>query len=249
MDCSLPGSSVHGIVWARILESVAISFSRGSSRPRNRTQISCITGRWFTNWAMREAQNRYAGTPVYETAGRSTCVIHQQHQSTPALNRFSISMSLPNLGLLPCLFLLSFLSPSCFFNLPHWLLLWFISGCLLYFRVVCIHKGGRVGTLPSSWWWCPEEEGQLLRPFTTLCSSSPFIWAQATQGHCSTKSDRCPRVRKYLLLQSSELALGRVPAHRCRKCWYQNWGCSNIMYVVTTPLSHSLLLDLSALGP
>ena len=84
---------------------------------------------------------------------------------------------------------------------------------------------------------------------TCWSTSSPFIWAQATQGHCSTKSDRCPRVRKYLLLQSSELALGRVPAHRCRKCWYQNWGCSNIMYVVTTPLSHSLLLDLSALGP
>ena len=113
MDCSPPGSSVHGIVWARILESVAISFSRGSSRPRNRTQISCITGRWFTNWAMREAQNRYAGTPVYETAGRSTCVIHQQHQSTPALNRFSISISLfPTWGCFPA----CFFSP--FFHLP-----------------------------------------------------------------------------------------------------------------------------------
>ena len=43
MDCSPPGSSVHGILLARILESVAISYSRGSSQPRDRTCISCIS--------------------------------------------------------------------------------------------------------------------------------------------------------------------------------------------------------------
>ena len=48
MDCSLPGSSVHGIFQARVLEWVAISFSRGSSRPRDRTQVSCIVDRCFT---------------------------------------------------------------------------------------------------------------------------------------------------------------------------------------------------------
>ena len=47
--------SVHGIFQARILKWVAISFSRGSSWPRNRTQVSCIAGRFFTNWATREA--------------------------------------------------------------------------------------------------------------------------------------------------------------------------------------------------
>ena len=55
MDCSHPGSSVHGILQARILEWVAISFSRGSSPPRNWTRVSCIAGRFFTNWSMREA--------------------------------------------------------------------------------------------------------------------------------------------------------------------------------------------------
>ena len=55
MDCSPPGSSVHGILQARILEWVAISFSRGSSQPRNRTQVSCFTDRFFTLWATREA--------------------------------------------------------------------------------------------------------------------------------------------------------------------------------------------------
>ena len=55
MDCSPPGSSVHGILQARILEWVAIPFSRGSSRPRDRTLVSPITGRFFTVWTSREA--------------------------------------------------------------------------------------------------------------------------------------------------------------------------------------------------
>ena len=54
MDCSLPRSSVHGIFQARVLEWVAISFFRGSSWPRDRTQISRIVSRHFTVWATRE---------------------------------------------------------------------------------------------------------------------------------------------------------------------------------------------------
>ena len=48
MDCSLPGSSVHGILQARILEWVAIPLSRGSSQPRDQACISCTAGRFFT---------------------------------------------------------------------------------------------------------------------------------------------------------------------------------------------------------
>ena len=48
MDCGLPGSSVHGIFQERVLEWVAISFSRRSSRPRDRTQVSRTVGRRFT---------------------------------------------------------------------------------------------------------------------------------------------------------------------------------------------------------
>ena len=56
-----PGSSVHEISWARILERVAISFSRGSSRPRDRTCVSCI-GRWVLYcWASREAHTSHLG--------------------------------------------------------------------------------------------------------------------------------------------------------------------------------------------
>ena len=48
MDCSPSGSFVHGILQARVLEWVAISFSRGSSQPRNLTWVSCIAGRFLT---------------------------------------------------------------------------------------------------------------------------------------------------------------------------------------------------------
>ena len=54
--CSLPGSPVHGIFQASILEWIAISFSRGSSQPRAQTQVSCIVDRRFNVWATRETQ-------------------------------------------------------------------------------------------------------------------------------------------------------------------------------------------------
>ena len=48
MDCSPPGSSVHGTLQARILEWVAMPFSRGASQPRDQIWVSCIAGRFFT---------------------------------------------------------------------------------------------------------------------------------------------------------------------------------------------------------
>ena len=69
MDGSLLGSSVHGILQARTLQWVTISFSRGSSWSRDRIQISCrsvalqlifwTVSRFFTNWVTREASNKY----------------------------------------------------------------------------------------------------------------------------------------------------------------------------------------------
>ena len=54
MDCSPPGSSIHGILQARILEWVAISSSRRSSQSRDRAWVFRITGRFFSIWATRE---------------------------------------------------------------------------------------------------------------------------------------------------------------------------------------------------
>ena len=56
MDCNPPVSSVHGISQTKILGWVAISFSRGSSQPRNWTLVSCIAGRFFTNWNTQSVQ-------------------------------------------------------------------------------------------------------------------------------------------------------------------------------------------------
>ena len=65
MDRSPLGSSVHGILQARILEWVAILFSRGSSRPKDWTQVSRIGGRCFNLWATREDTAAAAILHVY----------------------------------------------------------------------------------------------------------------------------------------------------------------------------------------
>ena len=56
--CSPPGSSVHGILQARILKWVAIPFSRKSSLPRDWTWVFCIAGRFFTIWVTRETHDQ-----------------------------------------------------------------------------------------------------------------------------------------------------------------------------------------------
>ena len=58
MDCSLPGSSVHGILQARILEWVAVPFFSGSSQPEGWIQVSRFAGEFFTVWATRETPNQ-----------------------------------------------------------------------------------------------------------------------------------------------------------------------------------------------
>ena len=76
IDCSPPGSSVHGIFQARMLEWVAISFSRGTSQPRDRTWVSCIVGRRFTVWATREAPKT-----LYITSQRKVLVWYFQRNN------------------------------------------------------------------------------------------------------------------------------------------------------------------------
>ena len=84
MDCSLQGSSVHAILQARILKWVAISFSKGFSRPRDWTQVSCIAGRFFTIWATNAyfsflrnnaVQTQYSTTAVYKFSSKWNIMI------------------------------------------------------------------------------------------------------------------------------------------------------------------------------
>ena len=86
MDCSLPGSSVLGIFQARILEWVAIPFSRGSSQPRNQTQVSHTAGRLFTVWATRDQ------LPVFMMPA-TTILKHKKEKDTRLSLRCSASHS------------------------------------------------------------------------------------------------------------------------------------------------------------
>ena len=65
MDCSLCNSSIHGIFQARVLEWVAISFSRGSFQTRDQPRVSCIAGKCFNIWAMKEALGNCVGSPYF----------------------------------------------------------------------------------------------------------------------------------------------------------------------------------------
>ena len=76
VDCSLPGSSVHGILWARILGWAAISSSRGSSRPRDQTHVSCTSciGRWILyHWGHLGSPNLMAS--IYPLVSWEFCFI------------------------------------------------------------------------------------------------------------------------------------------------------------------------------
>ena len=70
MDCSPPGFSTHGIFQAWVLEWVAISFSRGSSLPRDWTWVSHIAGRCFTIWATRESKGILGTVQEYNNKNR-----------------------------------------------------------------------------------------------------------------------------------------------------------------------------------
>ena len=119
-DCSLPSSSVHGILQARILEWVAIPFSRGSCRPRDWTWDSCFAGRFFTIWATSSVQSLchvwLFATPW--TAARQASLSITNSRSLPKL--MSIESVMPSNHLILCrsILLLSsiFLSIRAFSN-------------------------------------------------------------------------------------------------------------------------------------
>ena len=99
MHYSSPGSSAHGILQARILEWVAVPFSRGSSQPRDRTQVSHIAARFFTVWATRQ----FPGASFFFSALYRCCPI------VFCLTLFLFEMCLcPSFWLLLKLFLFAF---------------------------------------------------------------------------------------------------------------------------------------------
>ena len=93
MDCSLPGSPVHRIFQARVLEWVAISFSRGCSQPRDWTRVSRTAGRRFTIWATREAPCCFLKTVKYKVMNgweKIHFVLKVSREVVKSLSRFQL---------------------------------------------------------------------------------------------------------------------------------------------------------------
>ena len=138
MDCSPPGSSVHGIFEARILEQVAISFSRGSSRPRDQTCVSCIGRQILYHWAAREAQ-------FIHCIGKSSLLyspVCYIFDSTGISD--SICLWLTSLGIIPST------SIHVIADVKTSLFLW-LSGILLY-AYLCVYTYTHHIFIHSCWW-------------------------------------------------------------------------------------------------
>ena len=106
MDCSLPGSSVHGIFLARLLEWIAISFSRGSFQPRDWTWVSHIVDRLFTVWTTREVLKKKKVEKVESEVSQSCPTL-----CDPMDNSYQAPLSLNSPGkntVVCCHFLLQF---------------------------------------------------------------------------------------------------------------------------------------------
>ena len=111
MDCSPPGSSVHWIIQGRLLEWVAISPSREPSQPRNWTFACCISGRFFTVCATREAH--------LMCSSEKSCGLREK---LPDFCNVKIGISLSHSLSLPLLLSLSGCRTylPCFSPLLHW---------------------------------------------------------------------------------------------------------------------------------
>ena len=120
VDCSPPGSSVQGISQARILEWVAISFSRGSSWPGDRIHVSCMAGEFFTIEPLRKPIIWFFSVCFFWSVQLKVCqfcLIFSKNQLLISFI-FSIVFSFFN----SIVFWLSLLFSSAFFGLPLWLI-------------------------------------------------------------------------------------------------------------------------------
>ena len=101
--------TVHGILQARILECVAFPSSRGSSQPRDQTQVSCIASRLLTNWAIREAYQSSAYLrllifllavliPVCDSSSPAFCMIYSAYKLNKQVTIYSLDILLSQFG-------------------------------------------------------------------------------------------------------------------------------------------------------
>ena len=92
--CNPMDHAVHGISQAWILEWVAFPFSRGSSQPRDQTQVSRVSVGFFTSWATRETQEYWSGWPICSSVDHPDPGIEQSKLGYPALQADSLPTEL-----------------------------------------------------------------------------------------------------------------------------------------------------------
>ena len=98
MDCSLPSSFVHGLLWARIREWVPISFSKWSSRHRIRTQVPHIAGRFFTVWTTMEAHSKVEFAAIFPKKSGWTTIAYPAEGSFTAESSFLFQVNHQNIS-------------------------------------------------------------------------------------------------------------------------------------------------------
>ena len=192
MDCSPLGSSVHGIFQARILEWVAISFSGESSRPRDQTLVSCIAGRFFTNWATREAPHKLLLLSKWQ----------QQSTNPDVGHRFKCKASYDcpgqmtmNLALVPSLFSLFSFSPLFglndffkWFYFSSFIDLWTITLCSVILVIALIHIYKIYSSDILHHIYCKTYNSVLLfllfQPLCYYCHVFYFLYILYTIIHC-----------------------------------------------------------------
>ena len=114
--CSPPGSSVHGVVQSRILEWVAIPFSRGSSQLRDWTWVSCIADRLFIIWGTREALPDCTWDQIRQTIILPLIKILQQYSISPRVKSVYVGV----LDVFVCYIVVVFSSLLCFCGRWQW---------------------------------------------------------------------------------------------------------------------------------
>ena len=190
--CDPMGYTVHGILQAKILEWVAIPFSRGSSQPRDQTQVSHITGRFFTIWATREAQEYWSGEPIPSPLDRP---IPGTEPGSPALQADSLPTEL--LGKLMFVYegalLLSYITDETLRTLGKWKKgqIWGRLTNLISSNIECCWSK-LVG-------FATCEDSQTHKHFQRVVPTTLALWGgQQTQSNFISKPNFCPQTSSFM---------------------------------------------------
>ena len=188
MDCSPPGSSVHGILQARILEWVSVHFSRGSSWTRDRTRVSCVAGRFFTVWATRKTWCTNICTYLVHV------YIYNISQNSPFLTNlgmrcWSCICDSYLMGRTGCCLATTFISSRCpaipFFWKFKLFLFWKIRQCILFWLLNMLRC--MVICLQSSSLLCPKERRDEIATMETINNGKSIFearWDIDTSWQC-----------------------------------------------------------------